>query len=59
MSEYDELEFEAPAGVKVASDKEETGEGEMTDDELGLALKKALSGGSGSAICELVRRIKA
>jgi hypothetical protein len=54
-SEMDAFDLEAPGESETP--KEDSAEGEMTDDKLGLALKRAISSGNGAAICEMVRKI--
>lgn len=55
MAGMDDFDLEVPGEAE--SPKEDEGEGKMNDDELGLALKRAVEKGNGSAICEMVRKI--
>lgn len=57
-SEYEDIPLKLPTGGSEMDDPEgKDEEGEMTDDKLGLALKRAIAGSNGAAICEMVRKI--
>jgi len=53
--EYEDIPMSLDNASEEA-DEGDTGEA-MTDDKLGLALKKAINSNNGAAICEFVRKI--
>jgi hypothetical protein len=57
MSEYDDMKIDVPDGSESQDPGGMDEGGEMTDDKLGLALKKAMNSSNGAAICEMVRKI--